>query len=99
MIPKTVDVSRIQANEQHGDLAAMQSKIQSVEKQSEQNMKQVNSQKEVNRIYIRDNNEKKGSEQGQQQEQNNQHGEKEAGSKKQNLYDKKNPGSTIDIRL
>lgn len=99
MIPKTVDVSRIQANEQHGTLAAMQSKVQSVEKQSEQNMKQVNSQKEINKIYIRDDNEKKGREQGRQNAKSSQQKQKEAKDKKPNLYSKQIPGSTIDIRL
>ena len=53
MLPKVADVSRIQVNEQQQSLAAMQSKTQSVEKQSEENMRQVNSQKEPTNPYQR----------------------------------------------
>ena len=53
MLPKVADVSRIQVNEQQQSLAAMQSKTQSVEKQSEENMRQVNSQKELHKTLIR----------------------------------------------
>lgn len=97
MIPKAVDVSRIHANEQHHNLAAAQSKIQSVEKQSEENMKQVNSQKETEKIHIKENHERKGRESRQEEKQSKPE-EKET-KKKPKAYDKKVPGSTIDIRL
>jgi hypothetical protein len=98
MIPKTVDVSRIQANEQHSVHAALQSKLQSVEKQSEQNMRQVNNQKEVSEIYIRDNNERNNKERKQNSENSREKLNKEKNSKSK-PYGGKMPCSTIDIRL
>lgn len=97
MIPKTVDVSRIQANEQQQSLAALQSKTQSIEKQSEENLKQVNSGKEPYKVEIREDKERNGREQKQEHRQN-QPEEKENG-KKTTIYDKRITGSKIDIRL
>ncbi|HEY8420995.1 MAG TPA: hypothetical protein VIL05_04560 [Thermoclostridium sp.] len=97
MIPKVVDVSRIQANEQHQNLAALQSKNQSVEKQAEESMKQVNRQNELNKVSIRENNERRGRE-SKQEDKQNQNKKKEIKGKS-NVYSKSNPGSTIDIRL
>lgn len=95
MIPKVVDVSRIHANEQQQNLAALQSKNQSVEKQAEDSMKQVNRQNELHKVSIRDKNERKGRE--SQQEDTNQ--QKKKNNENQNIYNNKTPGSTIDIRL
>lgn len=97
MIPKTVDVSRIQSNEQHGSLAAMQSKLQSVEKQSEQNMKQVSGHKEVSEIYIKENGERKNRGTKQDYNQDDRKGKEKNRCSK--YYMKKTPGSKIDIRL
>jgi len=97
MLPKVADVSRIQVNEQQQSLAAMQSKTQSVEKQSEENMRQVNSQKELHKTLIRENYERKGRESKQKDRQDQQEGHEN--KKRSKTYDNRVSGSTIDIRL
>ncbi|NLX76801.1 MAG: hypothetical protein GXZ01_05420 [Clostridiaceae bacterium] len=97
MIPKVADVSRIQANEQQQSLAALQSKAQSVEKASEESMRQVNSQKELQKTAIRDNHERKGRESKEKGKKNRPEGKN--AQKHQDVYSRKTTGSTIDIRL
>lgn len=98
MIPKAVDVSRIQANEQHHNLAVSQNGAQSIEKQSEQDLKQVNRREELHKTLIRDDNERRGNKSNQKhQNQQKQPDKKEA--KQSKTYEKKILGNTIDIRL
>lgn len=97
MIPKVVDISRIQADEQQHNLAMLQNKAQSVAKQSEESLRQVNAKERTHKALIKNDNKKKGKEQRQQNRQGQPEG-KEA-EKQSRVYNKTISDSTIDIRL
>lgn len=96
MIPKVSEVSRIQSAGQQRGLAIQQSAVQSTEKQSESNLKQVISREEAQKTAIRDQQEK----QKQQKKQRDKEESTEKDKKKQQDETEQTlSGRTIDIRL
>lgn len=97
MMPKVVEVSRIQADEQQRNITAPQNSAEAVEKQSEKNMEQVYSREDTYEASI--NNENRGSRR-EPQKQNKENSTEEGDKKK---LSNKNDGSTsghfIDVRL
>ncbi len=95
MMPRVNEVSRIRNDEQQRSQASQQSAVQSTDKQSENELKQVNSRKEAYKTAIRERQEK----QKQQSQQKNHDDEAEEQEKKQNEKMENPSGRTIDIRL
>ncbi len=96
MMPRVNEISRIQNDEQQRSLATQQNKVQTMERQSENSVKQVNSREESQKVIIqkRQQKEKRESrkskkEKQPQEEKNQQSPEKGKPSGK----------TTIDIRL
>jgi hypothetical protein len=95
MMPRVNEMSRIQNDELQRNHAAQQSAVQSTDKQSENNLKQVTSREETQKTAIREKQEgrKQSSGQGKESEEDDEQ------DKKQNPDKQKLSGRTIDIRL
>jgi len=96
MMPRVNEVSRIQNDEQQRNLAIQQNKVQTMEKQSENSLKQVNSREDSQKVVIQDRQQKEKREskqskkEKQPQEEKNRHNPEKG---------KPTGRTTIDIRL
>ncbi|NLY17975.1 MAG: hypothetical protein GX045_03250 [Clostridiaceae bacterium] len=97
MMPRVNEVARIQNNEQQHNLATIQNKVQTSEKQSESSLRQVNSRKDDEKTIIKDKSRENRGQAGKKYSKARQEDNKE---KRNNKKDNINTsGRTIDIRL
>lgn len=97
MIPKVNEVSRIRTDEQQRELAIQQNAVEASARESENNLRQVNSREQTHEAAIRERNEK-GKRQSKEKDRKKQQGEPGNNASKtgKETY---SSGSTIDIRL
>lgn len=96
MMPKVTEVSRIQNDVQQRNHAMQQSTVQSTNKQSESNLKQVVSHEEAQKTAIRERQEKE-KQQSKRKKTDKQSDEEEDGDVRASK--ETTSGRTIDIRL
>jgi hypothetical protein len=96
MMPRVSEASRVQNNQQQRNHAIQQSTVQSMDKQVDDNLKQVRSREEAHQIAIRERQERERR-QSKQDGKDAESGEEREKGKKQDH--KATPGRTIDIRL
>jgi len=96
MMPRVNEVARIQSNEQQHNLATIQNNVQAGEKQSESNIRQVNTRKNDEKTIIKDKSQKNRSQTGKNYNKDRKEDKKGNHDDDGDIYA---PGSTIDIRL
>ncbi|NLK68152.1 MAG: hypothetical protein GX283_03205 [Clostridiaceae bacterium] len=97
MMPKVVEVSRIQADEQQRNIAMLQNKVEDVETQSEKNIEQVNSREDTYEVSI--NNQNRGNRREPQKHNKKKKPDEKDTEKVSDITKNPTSGNFIDVRL